>query len=222
MNITGLGERIIEDFYNMGFIRNIVDIYNLKSHREDLIELEGFGNKSVDNLLLAIENSKNNSLERLIFALGIEQVGEKTAKVLAKKYETLDNLMNAKLEELIEINDVGEIIAKSIVEFFNNEENIRTIDLLKKIGINILFKGEKAKEKEDFLNKTFVVTGTLNNYSRDEIKEKIENFGGRTSESVSKKTDVVIVGENPGSKYDKALKLGIEIWNEEELVSKIN
>ena len=222
MNITGLGERIIEDFYNMGFIRNIVDIYNLKSHREDLIELEGFGNKSVDNLLLAIENSKNNSLERLIFALGIEQVGEKTAKVLAKKYETLDNLMNAKLEELIEINDVGEIIAKSIVEFFNNEENIRTIDLLKKIGINILFKGEKTKEKEAFLNKTFVVTGTLNNYSRDEIKEKIENFGGRTSESVSKKTDVVIVGENPGSKYDKALKLGIEIWNEEELVSKIN
>ena len=222
MNITGLGERIIEDFYNMGFIRNIVDIYNLKSHREDLIELEGFGNKSVDNLLLAIENSKNNSLERLIFALGIEQVGEKTAKVLAKKYETLDNLMNASLEELIKINDVGEIIAKSIIDYFNNEENIRTIDLLKKIGINILFKGEKTKEKEDFLNKTFVVTGTLNNYSRDEIKEKIENFGGRTSESVSKKTDVVIVGENPGSKYDKALKLGIEIWNEEELVSKIN
>ena len=222
MNITGLGERIIEDFYNMGFIRNIVDIYNLKSHREDLIELEGFGNKSVDNLLLAIENSKNNSLERLIFALGIEQVGEKTAKVLAKKYETLDNLMNAKLEELIEINDVGEIIAKSIVEFFNNEENIRTIDLLKKIGINISYTGEKIKEKEAFLNKTFVVTGTLNNYSRDEIKEKIENFGGRTSESVSKKTNVVIVGENPGSKYDKALKLGIEIWNEEELVKKIS
>ena len=222
MNITGLGERIIEDFYNMGFIRNIVDIYNLKSHREDLIELEGFGNKSVDNLLLAIENSKNNSLERLIFALGIEQVGEKTAKVLAKKYETLDNLMNAKLEELIEINDVGEIIAKSIVELFNNEENIRTIDLLKKIGINILYKGEKTEEKEDFLNKTFVVTGTLNNYSRDEIKEKIENLGGRTSESVSKKTNVVIVGENPGSKYDKALKLGIEIWNEEELVKKIS
>ena len=222
MNITGLGERIIEDFYNMGFIRNIVDIYNLKSHREDLIELEGFGNKSVDNLLLAIENSKNNSLERLIFALGIEQVGEKTAKVLAKKSETLDNLMNAKLEELIEINDVGEIIAKSIIDYFSNEENIRTIDLLKKIGINILFKGEKTKEKEDFLNKTFVVTGTLNNYSRDEIKEKIENFGGKTSESVSKKTDVVIVGENPGSKYDKALKLGIEIWNEEELVKKIS
>lgn len=222
MNITGLGERIIEDFYNMGFIRNIVDIYNLKSHREDLIELEGFGNKSVDNLLFAIENSKNNSLERLIFALGIEQVGEKTAKMLAKKYETLDNLMNAKLEELIEINDVGEIIAKSIIDYFSNEENIRTIDLLKKIGINILYKGEKTEEKEDFLNKTFVVTGTLNNYSRDEIKEKIENFGGRTSESVSKKTNVVIVGENPGSKYDKALKLGIEIWNEEELVKKIS
>lgn len=222
MNITGLGERIIEDFYNMGFIRNIVDIYNLKNHREDLIELEGFGNKSVDNLLLAIENSKNNSLERLIFALGIEQVGKKTAKMLAKKYENLDNLMNARLEELIEINDVGEIIAKSIVEFFNNEDNIKTIDILKKIGINILYKGEKAKEKEDFLNKTFVVTGTLNNYSRDEIKEKIENFGGRTSESVSKKTDIVIVGENPGSKYDKALKLGIEIWNEEELVNRIS
>lgn len=222
MNISGLGERIIEDFYNMGFIKNIMDIYNLKTHREDLIELEGFGNKSVDNLLSAIEESKNNSLERLIFALGIAQVGEKTAKVLAKKYENLDNFMNASFEELTSINDIGDIIAKSIIDYFNDEENKKLIANLKSIGINILYLGEKRENKEAFYQKTFVITGSLVNYTRDEVKEKIEHFGGKTSESVSKKTDVVIVGENPGSKYDKALSLGIAIWNEEEFIEKLS
>lgn len=222
MNISGLGERIIEDFYNMGFIKNIMDIYNLKTHREDLIELEGFGNKSVDNLLSAIEESKNNSLERLIFALGIAQVGEKTAKVLAKKYENLDNFMNASFEELTSINDIGDIIAKSIIDYFNDEENKKLIANLKSIGVNILYLGEKRENKEAFYQKTFVITGSLVNYTRDEVKEKIEHFGGKTSESVSKKTDVVIVGENPGSKYDKALSLGIAIWNEEEFIEKLS
>lgn len=222
MNISGLGERIIEDFYNMGFIKNIMDIYNLKTHREDLIELEGFGNKSVDNLLSAIEESKNNSLERLIFALGIAQVGEKTAKVLAKKYENLDNFMNASFEELTSINDIGDIIAKSIIDYFNDEENKKLIANLKSIGVNILYLGGKRENKEAFYQKTFVITGSLVNYTRDEVKEKIEHFGGKTSESVSKKTDVVIVGENPGSKYDKALSLGIAIWNEEEFIEKLS
>lgn len=222
MNISGLGERIIEDFYNMGFIKNIMDIYNLKTHREDLIELEGFGNKSVDNLLSAIEESKNNSLERLIFALGIAQVGEKTAKVLAKKYENLDNFMNASFEELTSINDIGDIIAKSIIDYFNDEENKKLIANLKSIGVNILYFGGKRENKEAFYQKTFVITGSLVNYTRDEVKEKIEHFGGKTSESVSKKTDVVIVGENPGSKYDKALSLGIAIWNEEEFIEKLS
>lgn len=216
MNITGLGERIIEDFYNLGFVKSIIDIYNLKNHREDLIELEGFGNKSVDNLINAIEESKKSSLEKLIFALGIENVGEKTAKILAKKYESLDNFMSASVEDLTNIPDIGEIIAKSIVDYFSNTKNQDLISDLKLIGVNTLYLGEKTVENEFFTNKTFVITGTLVNYTRDEVKEKIEHFGGKTSGSVSKKTDVVIVGDNPGSKYDKAVKLGVTIWNEED------
>lgn len=219
MNITGLGERIIEDFYNMGFIKNIIDIYNLKKHAEDLVELEGFGNKSVNNLIEAIENSKKNSLEKLIFALGIEQVGEKTARVLARRFETMDNLMNASIETLTNIQDIGEIIAESIVAFFKEENNKKLIDNLKELGLNMAYTGEKIEEKEQFANKTFVITGTLLNYSRDEMKRIIENYGGRVSDSVSKKTNVVIVGENPGSKYEKAQKLGIEIWNDDEINS---
>lgn len=217
MNITGLGERIIEDFYNIGFIRSILDIYNLKNHREDLIELEGFGNKSVDNLISAIDESKGNSLEKLIFALGIENVGEKTAKILAKKYGNIDNFMNANADDLTNISDIGEIIAKSIVKFFLLDKNRMLISELKAIGVNMNYLGEKTVENDNFTDKTFVITGTLINYTRDEVKEIVEHFGGKTSGSVSKKTDVVIVGGNPGSKYDKALKLGITIWNEEEL-----
>ena len=217
MNITGLGERIIEDFYNMGFIRSITDIYHLKKHAEDLIELEGFGNKSVNNLLGAIEESKQNSLEKLLFALGIEQVGEKTAKVLARRFETMDSLMNTNVEVLTNIQDIGEIIAKSIVDFFQKEENIKLISDLKELGLNMVYLGEKIEEKAEFANKTFVITGTLTNYTRDEMKNIIENFGGHTSDSVSKKTDVVIVGDNPGSKYDKAQKLGITIWDDDQV-----
>ncbi len=222
MDISGLGERIMEDFYNQGLIRSIMDIYNLKDHKEELIELEGFGNKSVDNLLLAIEDSKQNSLERLLFALGIEQVGEKTAKVLAKKYETMDNLMNASFEELQQITDIGEIIAKSIYDYFQDEKNKQLIDDLKSIHMNMNYLGEKAKTHSEFTGKTFVITGTLNNYTRDEIKNLIESFDGKTSGSVSKKTDVVIVGSDPGSKYDKAVSLGITIWNEEEFIDHLN
>ena len=217
MNITGLGERIIEDFYNMGFIRNITDIYHLKKHAEDLIELEGFGNKSVNNLLGAIEESKNNSLEKLIFALGIEQVGEKTARVLARKFETMDNFMNASIDVLTNIQDIGAIIAQSIVDYFAKEDNQKLIQELKDLGLNMVYTGEKIEAKDEFVDKTFVITGTLTNYTRDEVKRMIENFGGKVSDSVSKKTSVVIVGDAPGSKYDKAQKLGITIWNDEQV-----
>ena len=217
MNITGLGERIIEDFYNMGFIRNITDIYHLKKHAEDLVELEGFGNKSVNNLIEAIEESKNNSLEKLIFALGIEQVGEKTARVLARKFETMDNFMSVPFETLTNIQVIGDIIAQSIVDYFSKEENRKLISDLKELGLNMVYTGEKIEEKEEFVDKTFVITGTLSNYTRDEVKRIIETYGGKVSESVSKKTSVVIVGDNPGSKYDKAQKLGISIWNDEQV-----
>lgn len=222
MDITGLGERIMEDFYNQGLIRSVLDIYNLKNHKEELIELEGFGNKSVDNLLLAIEDSKQNSLERLLFALGIDEVGEKTAKVLAKRFENMDSLMNASFDDLKNITDIGDIIAKSIVDYFQDEKNQKLIEDLKSVHMNMNYLGEKAKNHEEITGKTFVITGTLVNYTRDEIKNLIESYDGKTSGSVSKKTDVVIVGSDPGSKYDKAVQLGVTIWTEDEFLDHLN
>lgn len=222
MNIDGLGENIIEDFYNMSIITKIEDIYNLKDKKEQLIELEGFGNKSVDNLLTSIEASKNNSLERLLFGLGISGIGAKTAKVLAKKYDNIDNLINATKEELTNIKDIGEILATNIVEYFANEKNITLINNLKELGIKMEYKGEKSLNNSLITNKKFVITGTISFMTRDEIKTLLEKYDGVSVESVSKKTDIVIVGDNPGSKYDKALKLGIEIWNEEKLKEVID
>ena len=222
MNIDGLGDAIIEDFYNMGIITRIEDIYSLKDKKEDLIELEGFGNKSVDNLLTSIEASKSNSLERLLFAIGIPGIGAKTAKVLAKKYDNIDNLMNASLEELTNIKDIGSILATNIVTFFKDEKKQELINNLKEIGVNMEYKGEKTQNNPLISNKKFVITGTISFMTRDEIKELLERYDGTTVDSVSKKTDVVIVGDSPGSKYDKALKLGIEIWNEDKLKEVID
>lgn len=221
MNIEGLGERIIEDFYNMKIITNILDIYNLKNKKEELVELEGFGDKSINNLLASIEESKNNSLEKILFAIGIKGIGEKNAKLLAKKYTTIDNLINATYEELKEIPDIGNILAKNIVDFFNNEENIELINNLKIIGMNFNYIGQVRKENQNLLNKRIVVTGTLNNYTREEIQSLIEDEGGLWSTSVTKNTYAVIVGENPGSKFDKAKELNIPIWSEEEFEEKI-
>ena len=220
MNVDGLGDRIMEDFYNFGFIKNIVDIYNLKNHKQDLIRLEGFGDKSVNNLLDAIENSKSNSLEKLIFALGIPHVGAKTGKILAQNFNTLDNLINASEEELTNIPDIGGIIAKSIREYFDNTDNMEIINKLKELGINMNYLGKKIEKNDNFFGKTFVLTGSLELFTRDEAKDIIESLGGKTVDSVSKKTSVVIVGANPGSKYTKAKELGIEIWSEEEFKEK--
>lgn len=221
MNIDGLGERIIEDFYNLKYIEKIPDIYKLARYHDELTELEGYGQKSVDNLLEAIENSKKNSLERLLFGLGIPNVGEKTSKLLATHYQTLDHLMAASQEELNTIPDIGEIIAKSITDFFNEEKNIRIIEELKELGLNMTYTGPKVEINDNFYNKTFVVTGTLKKYTRQEIEATIESLGGKCSSSVSKKTSAVIAGENAGSKYDKAQSLGIPIWTEEELEEKL-
>lgn len=216
MNIDGLGERIIEDFYNLKYIEKIPDIYKLARYHDELTELEGYGQKSVDNLLEAIENSKKNSLERLLFGLGIPNVGEKTSKLLATHYQTLDHLMAASQEELNTIPDIGEIIAKSITDFFSEEKNIRIIEELKELGLNMTYTGPKVEINDNFYNKTFVVTGTLKKYTRQEIEATIESLGGKSSSSVSKKTSAVIAGENAGSKYDKAQSLGIPIWTEED------
>ena len=222
MNIDGLGDKIIEDFFNLKYVKDITDIYKLDKYREELIELEGYGNKSIDNLLEAINNSKNNSLEKLLFGLGIPNVGEKTAKILAMEYESMDKLMNISYDELKNIPDIGDIIAKSIVDFFNDDKNKKIISELKEIGVNMEYTGPKVERNDNFYNKTFVITGTLTKYTRSEVEEKIELLGGKTSSSVSKKTYAVIVGENPGSKYTKAQELSIPIWNEDELEEKFN
>ena len=216
MNIDGLGERIIEDFYNMGIITKLIDIYNLKDRREELIELEGFGPKSVDNLLESIEKSKHNSLEKFLFAIGIKGIGEKNAKLIAKKYLTLDNLANASFEELNNIPDIGPILAQSITEFFKNEDNIKIIGELKKVNVNMTYLGKKTNESSFLNGKRIVVTGTLENYTRDQIQEIIEENGGLWSSSVTKKTSAVLVGANPGSKYDKAKELNIPVWSEQD------
>ena len=219
MNIEGLGDQIMQDLFNLGFIKRIPDIYLLKNHKEDLIELEGYGNKSVDNLLIAIENSKQNSLERLIFGLGIGGIGDKTALLLARKFKTLDSLSSKSKEELESIKDIGPVLAYNIVEYFNDENNIKIIEDLKEYGLNTSYTGEEIKESDLISGKRFVVTGTISFMGRDEIEHIIDSYGGTASGSVSSKTNVVIVGDNPGSKATKARDLGIEIWNEEKLYS---
>ena len=220
MNIEGFGESIVEDFYNEGYLKKISDYYNLYKYKEDLKELEGFGEKSINNLLTNIEKSKENSLEKLLFALGIRYIGKKTAKILALNYQNIDNLINASYDELKEIQDIGDVIADSVYKFFKKEENLKLIDELKELGLNMEYKGNE-KIDERFNNKTFVLTGTLSKLTRDEATLEIENRGGKVTNSVTKKTNYVVVGENPGSKYDKAKKLDIEIWNEEQLIEKL-
>ncbi|MBQ6538759.1 MAG: NAD-dependent DNA ligase LigA [Bacilli bacterium] len=216
MNITGLGDQVMEDLYNFHFIATIPDIYALDKHTKDLTRMEGYGDKSITKLLEAIEDSKSNSLEKLIFGLGIPHVGSKTAKILAQKYKNIDNLINASEEELNEIDDIGKIIAQSIIDFFEKSSNLALIEELKDLGLNMNYLGEEVVENDNFNGKTFVLTGTLETMTRDEAKDIIERNGGKTSSSVSTKTSGVIVGSNPGSKYDKARELNIPIITEED------
>ncbi len=222
MNIDGFGERIIEDFYNLRYLKNICDFYDLHKYKEELMELEGFGEKSINNLLDNIENSKTNSLEKLLFALGIRHVGSKNAKILAKHFKNIDNLMSAEYEDLISIKEIGEVISNSVVNYFNKSENIELINKLKHYTVNMNYLGQEMVENEVFNKKTFVLTGTLKNIMRNDAKELIEIHGGTVVNSVSKKTDIVIVGENPGSKYEKAKELDITVWDEEKFSKIIN
>jgi len=220
MNINGFGERIIEDMYNLGFIKTIPDFYRLDKYKNELMLLEGYGEKSVENLLLEIEESKKNSLERLLFALGIRHVGLKIATILARKFLNIDNLMKASLEELSDIPDIGDIIAKSVKDYFANLNNLALIQELKNLNVNMTYLG-KVVDNEKIKNKSFVITGTLN-IKRDDLKDKIITNGGKVIESVSRKTDYLILGENPGSKYEKAKNLNIPILNEKEILEMLN
>ncbi len=222
MNIIGFGDRIIEDFYNLGYLKDDDDFYHLYEHKEDLKELEGFGERSIEKLLEEIEKSKNNSLERLLFGLSIRHVGTKTADILAREFKNIDNLMNASFDDLACIKDIGNIIAKSVCDFFNDENNINLINKLKKDGVNMIYLKEVSSEATVFTGKTFVLTGSLERFTRDEAKIRIEQLGGIVSSSVSKKTSVVIAGSEAGSKLTKARDLGITIWDEEEFLNNLS
>ena len=222
LNIEGFGDRIIEDFYNLGFIKTYEDFYTLDKHKEDLMELEGYGSKKVNNLLTEIENSKNLSLERLLFGLSIRHVGQKTADILARNFKNIDNLMNASVEDIAAVKDIGMTIAKSVVKFFEDERNKELIAHLKDFGVNMYYLKETSEEETLFTGKTFVLTGSLERFTRDEARERIEVLGGTVSSSVSRKTDVVVAGSEAGSKLTKAEELGITIWNEEEFINNLS
>ena len=221
MNFDGFGERIIEDFYNLGYINNFSDFYDLGKYKDELMTLEGFGEKSINNLLEAIENSKQNSVERLIYALGIRYVGKKTAKIFAYMFGDLDKFMASDYDTLKNINEIGEIIAKSVVDYFKDENNLKEINKLRELGVNFKYLGNKINTDNENINgKTFVITGTLSK-PRDYYKEILESLGGNVTGSVTKKTDYVLLGENPGSKYDKAKELDIAIISEDDFNNMI-
>ena len=217
MDIEGMGDKVCEQLFGENFLNDIPSIYKLYEYKEEIIEMDGWSDKSVTNLLDAIENSKKNSLERLLFGLGIKEVGEKMSKVLARRYKSLDEISKLTKEDLLKIDDVGDVVAASIFEYFNNPNNIELIEKLKNSNVNMLYLGkDDINETNFFYNKRCVITGTFARYSRDEMTEYIESQGGKVSGSVSKKTDYVIVGENPGSKETKAKELGVTILKEEE------
>lgn len=220
MNIEGLGDEIVEELYNLGFVKSIEDLYSLKDKKEKIMEFDGYGEKSVNKIIENLEKSKDNSLERLLFGLGIKEIGTKTAKILASNFNDIDFLMQATKEELESIKDIGSITANSVVEYFQNNKEL--IENLKKIGINMKYKGKVAGVNELVSGKKFVITGTISKMGRKEIKGKLESYNASISESVSKNTDIVIVGDNPGSKYQDALKLNKVIWNEEKLLEVLN
>lgn len=224
MNIDGLGEKVVAQLFKEKLIENFADLFKLE--REKLLELERMGEKSVDNLLSAIEKSKENSLERLLFGLGIRHVGAKAAKTIAQRFESMDGLMNASKEELLAVEEIGEKMADSIVLYFSKPEVKDLMEELKSLGMNMEYKGPKLVKVEDldtpFAGKTVVLTGKLSILTRNEAKEKLERLGAKVTGSVSKNTDMLIAGEDAGSKLDKAKTFGIEIWDEQKLVDELN
>ncbi|EOU1466367.1 NAD-dependent DNA ligase LigA [Clostridium perfringens] len=218
MNIAGFSEKTAEQLFEKLDIRDISDLYKLEY--EKLLDLDKFGPKKAQNLLDAIEKSKDCTLEAFLYSLGIPNVGVKTAKDLVKRFESLENLEKATFEELVSVQDVGDIVARSIIEFFKEERTLKVINELLSLGVNPHYEKKEVLESP-FMGKTVVVTGTLENYSRTSIKEKLESLGAKVSVSVSKKTDFVIAGEAAGSKYDKAKSLGVTILSEEEFENMI-
>lgn len=219
LNIEGLGDKVVTTLYEKGIIAHTIDLFSLE--REKLISLDRMGEKSVDNLLNAIENSKQNSLEKVIFALGILNVGKKAGKILAEKYLNLSNLMNATLDELVNLDDVGQITAESILDYLSDENNIKFINDLIKVGMNPQYEVQEVNTDNVFAGKTVVLTGKLVELTRNEAKEYLEKYGAKVTGSVTSKTDLVIAGEKAGSKLAKAEQLGIRVINEEEFANMV-
>ncbi|MFB4165461.1 NAD-dependent DNA ligase LigA [Alteribacillus sp. JSM 102045] len=221
MNIDGLGEKVIQQLFTHQLVAGIADLYKLE--KEELLKLERMGEKSVQNLLNAIEASKQNSLEKLIFGLGIRFVGSKAARTLAEHFKTMEQLRNASYDDLLAIHEVGEKMADSIVSYFDKPEAAALLDELDALGVNMKYKGPKKAEAASdsiFNGKTIVLTGTLEKLTRKEAKEKIEAFGGKVTGSVSKSTDLLIAGADAGSKLTKAKEYGVEIWEEDRFLEE--
>ena len=219
-DIDSLGDKLVLQLYQAGYLRKISDIFKLKNHYNELIVLPGLGVKSIDNLIDAIEKSKVNNLDRLLFGLGIRHCGAKISTLICKKFKNIDGIIAATYEEILSIPDVGSAIADELTDYMKKDSNLDLIFELKELGLNMEYEMGEIKENF-FTNKKCVLTGTLESMGRTEAKKLIASFGGTMSESVSKNTDVLILGANPGSKYDKAKKLGIYIMEEAEFLEKI-
>ncbi|MGL9893612.1 NAD-dependent DNA ligase LigA [Enterococcus sp. DIV0806c] len=223
MNIDGLGPRVLEQMYDKKLVADVADLYKLTE--EELLTLDKIKEKSANNILTAIDKSKDNSVERLIFGLGIRHVGAKAAKILAEHFGDLETLSRSDFESIIQLDTIGDIIADSVVTYFDNEEVHELMEELKQAGVNLEYKGIRStqlKEVESpFKNKTIVLTGKLTRFTREEAKETIENLGGKVTGSVSKKTDIVVAGEDAGSKLTKAQELGVEVWTEDQMADAL-
>lgn len=216
MNIDGLGEKVVAQLYHDGIIHSVADLYYLHQQRDVLLGMERMGEKSVDNLLAAIEASKENSLERVLFGLGIRLVGAKAARVLAEHFGNIDAIMQANEEDLTQIDEIGPKMAASLINYFQQPQAAAVVERLRAAGVNMEYKGVRIESGADlpFSGKTIVLTGTLTQMSRQEAEEAIARLGGKVTGSVSKKTDLVIAGEKAGSKLEKAEKLGVAVMDE--------
>ena len=217
-NIENLGEQIIRLFYKEGYLRDIADIFNLATYREDLIALPKLGPKSIDNLLVNIENSKNNTLDHLIFGLGIPNVGAKVAKIICERFNTIEAILAASYEDILSINDIGNVIARDFTNYFKDENNLKLLTKLKEAGLRMDYPRIEIRTNSYFSGKKVVLTGSLQNLTRDEAKARLELLGASVVSSVSKKTDLVVCGEDAGSKLTKALELNIKVIYEDEFI----
>lgn len=221
MNILTLGDKKIEKFHEERLINSIQDIYNLKNHYEYLINIDGFGIKSVDKLLKSIEDSKKNDFKNLFYGLGILNVGVKVSNIITNHFLTIDNIMSASIDDFLKIKDIGPEIANSIYNFFKEEKNIELVNFLKENDFNLAREKEEIIQNSFFNEKVFVITGTLKQYTRQMAKLLIEKNGGTVTNKVTSKTDFLLLGESPGSKYDEAIKLGVQILTEDSFIKEL-